>query len=106
MVELTSRQRELVRKLCRETTFCTVADLARSVDASARTVRSDLRSVESFMAQHGAALERSPGRASASHVHRKREPPCKHRPIVPSCIPSTQRNSAPSRSYSSCLIRS
>ena len=61
MVELTSRQRELVRKLCRETTFCTVADLARSVDASARTVRSDLRSVESFMAQHGAALERVPG---------------------------------------------
>ncbi len=61
MVELTSRQRELVRKLCRETTFCTVANLARSVDASARTVRSDLRSVESFMAQHGAALERVPG---------------------------------------------
>ena len=30
MVELTSRQRELVRKLCRETTFCTVADLAMS----------------------------------------------------------------------------
>lgn len=61
MVELTSRQRELVRKLCRHDAFCTVADLARSVDASIRTIRNDLHAIEAFAAQYGASLERVPG---------------------------------------------
>lgn len=61
MVELTSRQRELVRKLCRHDAFCTVADLARGVEVSVRTIRKDLHSIEAFTAQNGATLERVPG---------------------------------------------
>lgn len=61
MVELTSRQRKLARILCRKDGFITVADLARSVDASIRTIRTDLHQIEAFAAQSGVVLERIPG---------------------------------------------
>lgn len=62
MIELTRRQRCLVRLLCRRDSFVTTAELARSVDVSERTIRNELNVIESYVAPLGATLERVTGK--------------------------------------------
>lgn len=62
MIELTGRQRRLIRALCRKDAFVTTAELARTIDASERTVRAELNVVESYVPSFDASLERITGR--------------------------------------------
>ena len=61
MIELSRRQRECLRHLCRQDSYATTALLARWLDVSERTVRSDLGAIEAYVREHGARLERVPG---------------------------------------------
>lgn len=62
MVDLTSRQRELLSVLCRRNTYVTTKELADVVGASVRTVRGDLQGIAAFVRPMDAVLERSAGR--------------------------------------------
>lgn len=61
MIELSRRQRDCLRCLCRQDSYATTALLARQLDVSERTVRSDLGAVEAYVRELGARLERVPG---------------------------------------------
>lgn len=61
MIELSRRQRDCLRYLCRQDSYATTALLARQLDVSERTVRSDLGAVEAYVRELGARLERVPG---------------------------------------------
>lgn len=62
MVDLTSRQRELLSALCRRRTYMTTKELSDVVGVSVRTVRSDLRVITAFVQSIDAVLERSAGK--------------------------------------------
>lgn len=62
MVDLTSRQRELLSALCRRRTYITTKELSDVVGVSVRTARSDLRVIAAFVQSIDAVLERSAGR--------------------------------------------
>ena len=61
MIELSRRQKACLRCLCRRDDYVTTALLARCLDASERTVRSDLSVIEAYAREYGTALERVPG---------------------------------------------
>ena len=61
MIELSRRQKACLRYLCRHDGHVPTTLLARSLDVSERTARTDLGVVESYAREHGAALERVPG---------------------------------------------
>lgn len=62
MIELTGRQRACLRTLCVRKGFSTVESLARMFDVSSRTMRTDLKAIESFALENGCSIERVPGK--------------------------------------------
>nr|WP_075576835.1 PTS sugar transporter subunit IIA [Olsenella timonensis] len=61
MIELSRRQKACLRYLCRQVGHVTTALLARHLDVSERTVRSDLGAIEAYARERGALIERVPG---------------------------------------------
>lgn len=61
MIELTRRQSLCLRYLCRQDSYSTVAELARHLDVSERTIRSDLKAIDAYVREHGGRLLRVPG---------------------------------------------
>ena len=61
MIELSRRQKACLRYLCRQDGHVTTALLARHLDVSERTVRSDLGAIGAYAREHGAGIERVPG---------------------------------------------
>lgn len=61
MIELSRRQKACLRHLCHQDAHVTTALLARWLDVSERTVRSDLGAIEAYVRECGADLDRVPG---------------------------------------------
>lgn len=61
MIELSRRQKACLRYLCRQDSYATTARIARKLEVSERTVRTDLGVVETYVREAGVSLERVPG---------------------------------------------
>ncbi|WP_293845718.1 PTS sugar transporter subunit IIA [uncultured Parolsenella sp.] len=62
MVELSERQRACARRLCAASEFMSVDLLAQVFGVSTRTIRADLKRIESYLRPYGATLARLSGR--------------------------------------------
>lgn len=62
MVELNERQRACARRLCAASEFMSVDLLAQVFGVSTRTIRADLKRIESYLRPYGATLARLSGR--------------------------------------------
>lgn len=62
MIELSERQRACVRRLCVADEFMSVDLLAQVFGVSTRTIRADLKRIESYLHSYGVSLLRVSGK--------------------------------------------